>query len=270
MIHIVFNLADVLVLQKAIELDESLAGEVVLIEDDYSVGPIDDLYQKTGADQRREWWAQILAGSELACKAESNEGEDLKSCAGLVGTMRRNEVETIWIWAAQNKHDVSGYYFLLHYLREFPGRVFILYLNNLPFINEKGGIFYPQWLHEIQPSEFLKAKKLAREITASEWEIDGDEWLKLANENKGVRILEGGKKLAQSDYSFYDAALSKYITPDWQKVSKIFHQFFSKEKETTGDAFLFWRLKTILSLGEYDVQGDQNTFKGTEIKLKSE
>jgi hypothetical protein len=39
MIHIVFNEPDVKVLQNAIELDESLSGEIVLIKDDYAVGP---------------------------------------------------------------------------------------------------------------------------------------------------------------------------------------------------------------------------------------
>ncbi len=39
MIHIVFNEPDVAVLQKAIELEESMQGEVVLIRDDYAVGP---------------------------------------------------------------------------------------------------------------------------------------------------------------------------------------------------------------------------------------
>ena len=49
-------------------------------------------------------------------------------------------------------------------------------LNNLPFLNDKGQLFYPTYLNEIQPKEFLKAKKLARPITLSEFEIDPDEY----------------------------------------------------------------------------------------------
>jgi len=47
----------------------------------------------------------------------------------------------------------------------------VLYFNNLPFINEKGQIFYPTVLHEILPKEFLKAKKLNRKVTLSEFEV---------------------------------------------------------------------------------------------------
>ena len=269
MTHIVFNEADVKVLQQVLELDESLAGRIVLIKDDYAVGPLNNIYIGEGIEARKQWWGEVLAGGDYDGKVDNGEVDDYKTVAELVGPMRRNETETIWIWAAQNKHDVSGYYWLLKYLQEFQSKVFILYLNNLPFINEKGNIFYPNWLHEIQPKEFLKAKKLAREITLSEFEVDPDEWTKLCNENKGIRLLEGGKKLGQEDYDFYDAELKKFITPDWQKASKIINQYINKAKHTTGDAYLLWRLKVMLAQDMFDVQGKVANMKEFEIKTKS-
>ena len=156
--------------------------------------------------------------------------------------MRRDPAEIIWIWAAQNKHDVSGYYWMLHFVKEFQGRVFILYLNNLPFLNEKGQLFYPSWISHIPAKEFLKARKLARPITLSEFEVDPDEWIRLCQENKLVRILEGGKKLVQYDDNFFDEDLAKFITGDWQKASKVITQFLNKNKHTTGDVYMLWRL----------------------------
>lgn len=269
MIHIVFNEADVKVLKEAIGMDESLAGEVIQIKDDFAVGPLGNMYAGEDIENRRQWWREVLAGGDLDGKADEGEIDDYKTVAELVGTMRRNEEEIIWIWAAQNKHDVSGYYWLLHYMKEFQGRVFILYLNNLPFFNDKGQIFYPDWLHEIPAKEFLKAKKLAREITLSEFEVDPDEWTKICNEGKGVRLLEGGKKLVQQDYDFYDAELKKFITADWQKASKIIHNFLSKAKHTTGDMYLLWRLKTMIAQDMFDVQGKVGNMKDFEVKWKS-
>lgn len=268
MIHIVFNEADVKVLQQAVTMDETLAGEVLQIKDDYSVGPLDDVYIGTGIELRRQWWRDVLAGGDYDGKADGDEVDDYKTAATLVGTLRRDDTEHVWIWAAQNKHDVSGYYWLLNYMKEFQGRVHILYLNNLPFINEKGNIFYPTWLHEIPAKEFLKAKKLAREITLSEFEVDPDEWIKLCNEGKGVRLLEGGKKLIQAEYDFYDKELKGFITADWQKASKVIQHFLSKAKQTTGDAYLLWRLKTMIAQNEFDVQGKVGKMKEFEVKLK--
>ncbi len=269
MIHIVFNEADVKVLQEAISMDDTMAGEVLQIKDDYAVGPLNNIYIGEGIAERREWWRQVLEGGDYQGKVDTGEVDDYKTAAELVGTMRRNDSEQVWIWAAQNKHDVSGYYWLLQYMKEFQGRVHILYLNNLPFFNDKGNIFYPNWLHQIPAKEFLKAKKLAREITPSEFEVDPDEWTRLCNENKGVRFLEGGKKLVQFDYDYYDAELKKYITADWQKASKIIQHFLSKAKETTGDAYLLWRLKTMIAQDMFDVQGKLAFMKDFEVKIKA-
>jgi hypothetical protein len=267
MIHIVFNTADKEVLQKAIELDESLAGEVVEIKDDYAVGPVTDLDTAEGRSSRNEWWKQVLAGGDYDGMVEKGVVNDDATFSSLKSKLAADENEILWIWAAQNKHDVSGYYWLMSQLKDYQSRVFILYLNNLPFINEKGNIFYPEWLHVIPPKEFMKAKKLARPVTLSEFEVDPDEWKRLCNENKLVRILEGGKKLMQYDVDFYDADLKKFISSEWQKASKVIHQFLHKNKHTTGDAFLLWRLKSLVAEENVDVQGEVRGMKDFEIKL---
>lgn len=267
MVHIVFNTADVEVLQKAIELDESMVGEVLEIKDDYAIGPINEIYTEEGASLRKEWIKGVLAGGDYDGLVEKGIVNDEAVVESLKAKLDADPEEIVWIWAAQNKHDVCGYYWLMSQLKEYQSRIFILYLNNLPFINDKGQIFYPEWLHVIPPKEFLKAKKLARPITLSEFEVDPDEWKKLQGDNKMVRILEGGKKLAQYDEDFYDADLQKFITGEWQKGSKIIHQFLHKNKHTTGDAYLLWRLKTIIANKQLDVQGELKSMKDFEVKL---
>jgi len=269
MIHIVFNEADIAVLKQAIELDESIQGEVIQVKDDYAVGPLANIYTAESIEARKEWWKQVLAGGDYDGKVETGEVDDNKLVSELKARLASDPAEFIWIWAAQNKHDVCGYYWMMSQFKDFQGRIFILYLNNLPFINDKGHIFYPEWLHLIPAKEFLKAKRLARPITLSEFEVDPDEWTKICQEGKGVRLLEGGKKLAQKDYDFYDEELKKFISGDWQKASKLIHQFLAKAKHTTGDAYLLWRLKELISAGGIDVQGEPKKMKDFEVKLKA-
>ena len=137
MIHVVFNSADEKILEEVLALDETLAGEIVVIQDEYELGPLENIYVGEGKEIRKEWFVNSIGKSIL------DDADDYATISKLVGTMRRNEEEQIYIWAAQNVHDVCGYYWMLHFMKEFQGRVFILYLNNLPFINEKGNIFYP-------------------------------------------------------------------------------------------------------------------------------
>jgi hypothetical protein len=268
--HIVFQQEDVKTLSKTFELDESLRSEIFEIKDDFAVGPLKDIYSTEGVEERKEWWRTVLAGGDYNDHVDSGEVDDLKAVDEIKSKLKNDENENAWIWVASNKHDVCGYYWLMAQLKEFEGRVYILMLNNLPFINEKGNIFYPENLFEIPPREFLKAKKLARQITASEFEIDPDEWTKICNENKMVRILEGAKKLSQHDADFFDKYIMEFITPDWQKAGKVIHQVLSKAKQTTGDAYLLWRIKELIAADKIDAQGQLGNMKDFEIKKKAE
>ena len=270
MIHIVFQYNDIEVLKKAFGLDPSFQGEVIEIQDDFAVGPLTDIYTPEGWETRKQWWREVLAGGDYNGKVDDGSVQDDRAkVETLKQRLTQDEKEIAWIWAAQNKHDVCGYYWLMSQLKEFQGRVFILYLNNLPFINEKGQIFYPENLSGIPPREFLKARKLARPVTLSEFEIDPDEWNKLCQEGRGVRILEGGKKLTQHDYTYFDEELRKFITGDWIKVSKLIGQFLNKAKQTTGDAYMLWRIKQLVGAGELEAQGELKGMKDFEVRSKA-
>jgi hypothetical protein len=268
MIHIVFQEADVEVLRQAIQLDASLNGEVIQIKDDFAVGPLKNIYTEEGINARRDWWRMVISGSDIDGKVDDGTIDDARTVADVKERLQNDPAELLWIWAAQNKHDVSGYYWLMSQLADLQGRVFILYLNNLPFFNDKGHIFYPEHLFTIPPKEFLKAKKLARPITPSEFEVDPDEWRKWCEQDKYVRLLEGGKKLVQYDVDFYDDELKKFISPEWQKAGKIISQFLHKAKHTTGDMFLLWRLKSLLESEGLEVQGNVKGLKDFEVRKK--
>ena len=266
--HIVFQQDDIKTLSKSFELDESLRSDIIQIKDDFAVGPLLNIYSEEGIKARKEWWRKVLSGGDYSGLVDNGEIDDDKTVIELKAKLDADENENIWIWIAPNKHDVSGYYWLISQLKDYTGRIYVLSLNNLPFINDKGNIFYPENLFEIPSKEFLKAKKLARLVTASEFEIDADEWTRICNENKTVRVLEGAKKLSQHDDDFYDKYLLEFITADWQKASKVINQFLSKSKHTTGDAYLLWRLKQLIESEIIDAQGEIKNMKDFEVKKK--
>ncbi len=266
MIHIVFEKASVDVLQKTIKLDESLRGEIIEIKDDYSVGPIENIFEAEGFQQRKDWWKKIIEHSIYENQLDII--DDRLTVHQFIKNFSENEDDIVWIWVAQNAHDVCGYYWLMSQLKIFQGRVEVLFLNNLPFINEKGLIFYPEYLHEIQPKEFLKAKKLARTITPSEFEIDPDEWKKLCEENKLIRILEGGKKIANKEADYFDKQILEIITADFQKLQKIIQQILTKSKLNISDIFIVFRLKEMIEENLILAQGDwEKGWKEIEVKL---
>ena len=172
MIHIVFQEADIAALKKSFDLDETFLGDIIQIKDEFAVGPIANIFSEEGIEGRKQWWREVLEGGDYEGLVDNGEIDDDKTVKELIERLTDNPEEIVWIWAAPNKHDVSGYYWLISQLKDLQGRIFILYLHNLPFINDKGHIFYPENIFEIPPREFLKAKKLARPVTISEFEVD--------------------------------------------------------------------------------------------------
>ena len=254
MIHLVFNTADIAAIEAAIELDETLAGKVIEIKDDYAVGPLLEIHETEGYQTRRDWWQNVLAFSPYSEQLDIV--DDKLTVNQIVNTLNHDENEVLWIWMGQNAHDVSGYYWLMSQFKDYQGRIQVLYLNNLPFLNEKGQLFYPTYLSQIQPKEFLKAKKLARPITLSEFELDPDEWKKLCMENEGIRFLEGGKKLVSMNIGCYDKEILSLLTKNAQKLPSALSNIMAKLKVKLGDAFIVYRLKALEEAGKIIFVGD--------------
>ncbi|WP_051416615.1 DUF1835 domain-containing protein [Asinibacterium sp. OR53] len=265
MIHIVFEQTNVAILQKAMELDEALQGEVVEIKDDYAVGPLLNIYETEGYQARRDWWKTLLEYSPYTDSL--NIVDDKLAVHQLLKVIDEQPEQELWIWMGQNAHDVCSYYWLMSQLKEYQGRVQVLYLNNLPFINEKGNIFYPTHLHEIQPKEFRKAMRLARPITLSEFEVDPDEWKKLCQENAMVRFLEGGKKITGKEVDFYDKDIFANLNGA-MKLGRLLSTTLGKMKVQTGDVFLVWRIRELAAEGKLEIAGDWNKgWKEIVVKL---
>ncbi len=267
MIHIVFNESEIELMKQVITLDAELEGEVIQIRDDFAVGPLTALDTPEGWEARLNWWHEMLKGSPYKEELVGS-FDDRETVAAIRRQLDENPSEVVWIWMGQNQHDVTGYYWLMPQLKAYQGRIMVIYLNNLPFINEKGQLFYPSWLHEIQPKEFLKAKKLARPVTASEFEIDPDEWKRLSEESADVRILEGGKKIVGRNADFFDNEILKNITPEWQKATRVLTNTLHRMKIKTGDLYLMSRMKELIAAGKVEVTGDMSrSWKDFDVRL---
>ena len=256
MFHIVFDSRGAELLSAAMDMDDALDGETLLIGDDFSAGPILDLFSKPGRDCRKKWWSMIKNESEKLLPQESAEETASAGLQKILQRMEQEEFDQIWIWIAPNARDLCGYYWVISQLKNFEGRIYVLHLNNLPFINEKGNIFYPGSLSEIPSREFVKAKKLARPVSSAEFETDPDEWTRLASENKNLRILEGGKKIIQQEDDFFDKSLLTFLQPVFQKISRTVHHFLLKSQGKANESFLTWRLKHMVNSGIAEQQGE--------------
>jgi hypothetical protein len=160
------------------------------------------------------------------------------------------------------------YHWVLQYLGKYVGRLYVVNIAGLPFLDENGKVFFPKSLSEIQPKELVKARRLARLVTPAELEVDGDEWKKLVIENAGIRTLEGGKRLLSKNEDLYDSQLISFASHQFQKAQRIVNQAITRYNLPTGDLYLGWRLRKMVEMGKLELQGDiTKSLKDFEVKL---
>jgi len=252
-------------LRDAITLEPSLKGEVIVIKDVLSVGPLQKGEGQKFSEMRSAFWQQVVIHEKNPIVAD-----DLERLSQVSLELSKNETATVWIWVAPLPADVCTYHWALKYLGAYIGRFFVINIAGLPFLDENGKVFFPKSLADVQPKEIIKARRLARLITAGELEVDGEEWGRLTIENAGIRVLENGKKLVSKSETHYDNQLVSFCSQQYQKASKIVGLALAKFNIPTGDLYLGWRLRKLAEAYSLDIQGDvAKSLKDFEVKLPS-
>jgi len=263
MIHIIQGEEAAKNLEAAFLLDENLRGEVVILHDNLSTGPLIPAEGQTHKQLRSAYWQQLFRQEDFQC-------EDEHTIKLLIARAQREE-EPVCFWMAPNAQDVCTYFWLLPYFKAYPDMLHTINIIGLPFLNEKGQLFYPTHFSGIPPKEFVKTKRLLKEVTPAEYETDGDEWQRLQADEKLIRTYEGGKKIISRELTYFDAGIHSFISAEFQKASKLIQESVKKNHHFPPAAFIEWRIRELLADGKIAFQGDlSKTAKDFEVKKVGE
>lgn len=250
-------------LAEAVNTEPSMQGQVLALKDILHVGPIKKAAGQSFSQLRSEFWKEVVNDEK-----QDTTVNDLERLLEITTQLNNNTEDVVWLWMAPWPADVCAYYWMLNYMSKHLERFYVLNLSGLPFLNEEGKVYYPKNMSEILPRELIKARKLARQVTPAELEIDGEEWLNMTAENAGMRLLEGGKKLYTREESYYDEKLLSFCSHQFQKGHRIVNQTISKLSVPTGDMYLGWRLRKLVENGTLLSEGDvSKTLRDFSVKL---
>lgn len=250
-------------LTEAVMSEPSIHGEVIIMKDILHTGPLQKAEGQSFSDMRTEFWQEVAPNDKHIIKVD-----DLERLLEVTTVLNNDEEAKVWFWMAPAAADVCAYHWMLKYFEKHMGRFYLLNISNLPFLDDNGKVFYPKSISEILPRELVKARRLARPVTPAEFEVDGDEWRKLTEENAPLRTHGGGKKLASQAETFYDNQLESFCSHQFQKAQRIANQAINKYGIPTGDLYLGWRLRKMAESGRVQLQGDPTkTLKDFDVKL---
>lgn len=220
-------------------LAEVEGTSVMVVKDVFNVGPLRSETLKF-SEVRSQFWQEV-SGEQHEVVVD-----DLDRLMELSTGLTNGTVDQVVFWMGSIPADVCTYFWLLHFLKKHMGKLYVININGLPFLDDEGKLFYPESIAALPQRQVLKALKLARAITPSEWETEGDEWKRLIHEEgMGVRQNDGGRKIISKPVTAYDKLLLDACTAQPQKINKLVGQLMGKHKIYTGDRFLVWRLREL-------------------------
>ncbi len=241
MIHIIVGDVAAENLKAAFELDENLKGDVLVLKDTLGIGPI-AVDQKGHDGVRTTFWRGML-GEDFEGVMDAHRVKQIIEHA-------QEQEEPVCLWMAPCVSDVCAYYYLLTQFKDYPGMFHVIIIDSLPFLNEKGAVFYPRNFGEVLPKEFIKTKRLLKEVSPADYETEGETWQNLQAENAMVRVHKGGKEIVSADETYFDTIIYNTVSKEPQKGSKIIRQALGKTDQTVSDVFLYSRLAQMAQNGQ--------------------
>jgi Domain of unknown function (DUF1835). len=255
MIHVINGTENAERLKDAISLDDTLQGEIITLHDNPAFGP---LSIENNDEYRKEWYSSFQFDL-------SNITLNQEALASLLRSAVEQD-EPVCLWIAPNAWDICTYYQMTYIFRKHPGLFHTIQIIGLPFLNEKGQLFYPTYFHQIPAKEFSKTKRLIKEVSTAEYEVDGDEWIKLASEHSLLRMYEGGKKIVSKEATILDNPIIYHTGDGFAKASKIVQEVMKKNNLQYYLPYLQYRTIQLIEQGILIANDTNKSWKDIEIK----
>jgi hypothetical protein len=218
--------------------------EILIFKDLLNFGPLKS-ENLTYAENRNAFWNTV--------SPEQQPVDDLERLMQLSTRLSNGEDLQLWFWMAATAADICTYFWLLHFLKKHQGKLSVINIAGLPFLDEAGKLFYPECIGDLPGKELMKARKLVRKLTASEWETEGEEWKNMVTENAVVRVLKAGKALEGKPMDYFDDSLLAVASEGSKKVHKIIQETKLKNKLPHAGGFLSWRLQQLMEEGKINL-----------------
>ncbi|MGG4153578.1 DUF1835 domain-containing protein [Peribacillus muralis] len=252
--------------------------EIIVLPDILSVGPIDRLQTKEGIESRLQWFKESY-------RDDFNNLEVYKQ--GMLKAIEKiKEIpphQKVIIWTCENAAEQTGLRIVLYLLQNEVNEVFEL--NTFKAFHEcytypmleaeqfprSSGELIPDKLLQLYEQCELKPMKFAKRIALSE---EGQKLL--LNENH-LRTWEYGE-LRHSNIERGDAfiihcakRLHKVLdTHDYMKAARLIGEVVGHMQQYTGDEWIEYRLRDLISGGIFDYRGVLRAMRRYEVKLKEE
>ena len=239
-LHVIFSPSGAGSLKQALK-ESGRSGRIICPFDNFSFGPI----ASDDAETRAEWVDDVLGYSDWHDVTVFNEPV-------LTTSLSSTRAPIVWVSLNQTA-SYAGFLWWLSHMGEAPCSII-----------ERDG------LSLLPASDLIGFFDHQVPLPAQEREQYRAAWKQLCSENAALRVIEDGK-LVSKEIDFFDAALLRLATPEWQKMSRIvaelLAEFFDADLYQTGDFVLGAGLAALADDGALEWRGEALNMLQCEMRL---
>lgn len=248
-------------------------NKVIGFPDFFAIGPIWDLHNDSGRENRYEW---LRNNFNVDYMEEEYEGkfldthEEIKAIPGNI---------PIVIWSAENADEQTGIRYILHLLREKTNDVYLINttIAYQELFNTSDVTYISIQTGEVSPEKLrlIYKQKLKKPLSVEERNQFQQEWSELSLTKEVLRIWKNGKIKGVNE-NFFDQLListvkglhAKQSKKDFIKAARIIGEVLGRIENNVGDAFLEYRLRCLIYNGVFEIMGIPKGMRYYSVKLR--
>ena len=248
---------------------------VIGFPDFFAVGPIQDLHEKEGRKRRYEWLRDHLnyLNNFIEKEYEKRFSKTLAEIDAIP------DYVPIVIWTAENADEQTGARYLLYLLKEKRNNIFLI--NTTIAYQELFNTVKYQYFYfhtgEVLPEKLniIYQKKLTTPLTIEERTRAEKEWMNLSRTEGAVRIWKDNKIQAVNEDYFDELIIStarklhtKQEEKDFIKSGRLIGDVLGHMDNNVGDAYLEYRLRHLIHIGVFEINGIPKGMRFYSVKLR--
>lgn len=275
MLHILFGRSQSGALQQALKkMGDHKKETIISLWEILSIGPIQELQEKRGVDNRFAWLEQHMNDrfNELPAYRKSFEMafEQLQSIP---------EGYPITIWIAENAHEQTGLRFVLHLLKGRTNTITIINTSKYyrELFNTEDVSYVISHTGEISPDRLwiiYEQSKHDKPLNDSDRAMLELEWMALASSHELLRIYQD-EKIKSVSIDYYDSfivnrasQLQRECGPEeLMPAMRLIGEVIGHLEQYVGDDFLEFRVRTLVQNGIFEMIGKFEGMRFYSIRL---
>ncbi|MEG0440364.1 MAG: DUF1835 domain-containing protein [Solibacillus sp.] len=276
-VHILFGDSASGSLKRALKEMESQDEEkVISFSDMFSIGPVWQLHDKVGLNQRYEWIKNHLIFDDYYIDEYQY---NFNNTTSMINAIPKNT--TIIVWVGANSHEQTALRYVLYLLKDNKYDIFLMdttkqYKNqfNIPDTD-----CYPLHTGEIISEKLrliYEKGRMVPPISQEQREKLEKEWKELSSTQEVLRVWEN-KEIKSVDVAYYDDYIinkakklhTERKNNDFMKSARLIGEVIGYLDQYIGDEFFEYRVRHLIMNGVFEIEGVPKAMRFYSVRLKN-